>query len=71
MGDQEKKQLGNFVKYTGTAFQMLATIGVFAFIGYQIDSHRSSGKFIFTALLGVVGVALSLYQVIRSLNKGG
>ena len=66
----KKKKVANFVKYTGVAFQMLATIGVFAFIGYQIDKHRDGKKPIFTALLGLVGVIFSLYQVVRSVTKG-
>ncbi|MDQ7947368.1 MAG: AtpZ/AtpI family protein [Pedobacter sp.] len=69
--DQEnegKKQLGNFAKYSAIGFQLLATIGIFAFIGYQIDAHRGSKQPIFTALLGVVGVVGSLVQIIRSLK---
>ncbi|GAB1463142.1 AtpZ/AtpI family protein [Pedobacter sp.] len=59
----------NYAKYTGMAFQMLATIGVFAFVGYKIDEHNNIDNFIFTAVFGVVGVGASLYQVVRSLNK--
>ncbi len=66
---EEKKVVSSYVKYTGVAFQMLATIGVFAFIGYKIDEHYKVENFLFTALLGIVGVGLSLYQVVRSLNK--
>lgn len=50
-------------------FQMLATIGVFAFAGYKIDQYRNNDKMIFTALLGLLGVIISLYQVIRQLNS--
>jgi len=67
--DNNKKQLTNFAKYTGIAFQMLATIGVFAFIGYQIDKGRGSSKMIFTAILGVIGVVVSLVSVIKSLSN--
>lgn len=67
--NQEGKNAGNYAKYSGIAIQLLVTIGVFAFIGYKIDQHRGSEKLIFTALLGVAGVALSLFQVIRSLNR--
>lgn len=63
------KEGTNFAKYTGIAFQMLATIGVFAFIGHQIDKNRDSSKPIFTALLGLFGVIVSLVQVVRSLTK--
>ena len=66
---QNTKEATNFAKYTGIAFQMLATIGVFAFIGHKIDEGRKSEKPIFTALLGLLGVIVSLFQVVRSLNK--
>ncbi|MBB5635836.1 F0F1-type ATP synthase assembly protein I [Pedobacter cryoconitis] len=70
MSDPQKdKKATNFIKYTGIGFQMLATIGVFAFVGYKIDNYRNSEKLIFTALLGLSGVVISLYQVIRQLNS--
>ena len=54
MSDPQKdKKATNFVKYTGIGFQMLATIGIFAFVGYKIDNYRNSEKLIFTALLGL------------------
>ena len=69
MIDPQNKPTPNYIKYSGIAFQMLATIGVFAFVGYKIDEHQKIENFLFTALLGIVGVAASLYQVVRSLNK--
>jgi len=66
---QKNKKATNFIKYTGIGFQMLATIGVFAFAGYKIDNYRNSEKLIFAALLGLVGVVVSLYQIIRQLNS--
>lgn len=67
--NEKKKGLNNFAKYTSISFQMLATIGVFAFIGYKIDEYRNSKTPIFTAVLSLLGVVLSLYQVVRQLNK--
>lgn len=67
--NKAKRETTNFVKYTGVAFQMLATIGLFVFLGYKIDEYRNSTTLIFTALLGLLGVILSLVQLIRSLNK--
>ena len=64
-----KNKATNFAKYSGIAFQMLATIGVFSFIGYKIDENRANSKMVFTAILGLVGVVVSLISVIRSLNK--
>ena len=48
---------------------MLAIIALFAFAGYKIDGYRDGHKPIFTALLGVLGVVISLYQVVRQLNS--
>lgn len=70
MGSEDKrKNTTNFVKYSGMGFQMLATIGLFAFAGYKIDEYRGSEKLIFMALLGLLGVIVSLYQVVRQLNS--
>lgn len=63
------KEASNFAKYTGVAFQMLATIGVMAFIGFKIDERSGSKRQIFTAIFGLIGVIVSLVQVVRSLNK--
>jgi F0F1-type ATP synthase assembly protein I len=67
--NRNKKPLTNFAKYSGIGLQMLVTIGVFAFIGYKIDAYRNSSKPIFTAIFSLIGTILSLYQVVRSLNK--
>jgi len=70
MSDNENdKKTTNFIKYSGMGFQMLATIGVFAFAGYKIDEYRNSHSAIFTAILGVIGVIVSLFQVVRQLNS--
>lgn len=69
MNKDKNKGVANYAKYSSMAFQMLATIGLFAFIGYKIDEYKGIDNFLFTAILGVVGVGLSLYQIIRSLAK--
>lgn len=63
------KLASSFIKYAGLGFQMLAVIGVFAFVGYKVDEKRKSDQPIFTAILGLIGVVVALYQVIRSLTK--
>lgn len=69
MINDKDKSVSNYVKYTGAAFQMLVIIGVFTFIGYKVDEHNQIDNFLFTAILGILGVAVSLYQLVRSLNK--
>lgn len=70
--DQEpaQKKATNFAKYTGMAFQMLATIGVITFIGYKIDESRASDQMIFTAVFGLLSVLIALYQVVKTVKKG-
>ena len=68
-GDDSSKTAGSYARYSGIAFQMIAIIGVFSFIGYRIDKWNNSGQLLYTALLGLAGVIIALYQVIRSLKK--
>lgn len=64
-----KKALGSYAKYTGVAFQMMAIIGVSAFIGYKIDQYYDHKTQWVTALACVLGVCLSIYQTIRQLKS--
>jgi len=64
----EKKAITSYAKYTGVAFQMMAIIGVCAFIGYQIDKYYNHQIQWVTALSCVVGVCASIYQTIRQLK---
>ncbi|MES2827189.1 MAG: AtpZ/AtpI family protein [Bacteroidota bacterium] len=67
--DDKKKEVNNFAKYSSISFQMLATIGVFAFCGYKLDEYQHAKQPIFTAIFSLAGVIISLYQVIKQLNK--
>lgn len=67
--NENKRNISNFAKYSAIGFQMLAIIGVFAFAGYKIDESREAKLPIFTAMLSLVGVVLSMYQVVKQLNK--
>ena len=62
-----KPQFNNgFFKYAGMASQMAIIILVFIWIGRYLDGKQ--GK-TFTLIGAVLGVALSLYSVIKSLMK--
>lgn len=56
-------------KYSGIAFQMLATIGLSAWAGVWLDGHYRTKTPWFTIGLMLLGVLVALYQVIRSLTK--
>lgn len=65
----DKKALNSYVKYSAMGFQMIAIIGICAFIGYKIDENRHAHHLVITALFSLVGVAIALFLIIRSLKN--
>ncbi|RZL00038.1 MAG: AtpZ/AtpI family protein [Hymenobacter sp.] len=63
-------RLRSFAKYSGIAFQMLATIGLSAWAGTWLDGHFHTKNPWWTIGLMLFGVLAALYQVIRGLTKG-
>jgi predicted negative regulator of RcsB-dependent stress response len=63
------ESFANFAKYTGVAFQMVAIIGLSAFVGYKIDVYYEHKVQYATAIACVIGVFLSIYQTIRQLKE--
>ena len=59
----------SYVQYSGMVFQMIGIIGVFAFAGYKLDQYQQTKTPLFTAVLSLLGVIISLYTVIRSLRE--
>jgi len=67
--DSQKQAFGNYAKYTGVAFQMMAIIGGSAFVGYKIDQWYDHKVQWVTAIACVLGVCLSIYQTIKQLKE--
>jgi len=67
--NESKRNISNFAKYSAISFQMLATIGLFAFAGHKIDEYKGTKMPLFTAGLSLLGVAVAMYQVVKQLNK--
>lgn len=68
-GKSKAKQRNSFIRYSAMASQMAAIILVFMFIGMGLDSHFESENSIYTAILTIVGVVLSMYYMIKDLLK--
>lgn len=66
--DPEKNGISAYSKYMGVAFQMMAIIAASAFIGYKIDEWYGHEVQWVTALSSVLGVCVSIYQIIRQLK---
>lgn len=65
---KKQKPYNSYLKYSGLAFQMLATIGAFVLLGQWLDSLQKTENPYFTMGLSLVGIAVSLYQIIKELN---
>jgi hypothetical protein len=66
---QPKKQLEFYARYSTLALQMLVIIGVGVFGGVKLDAWLKPGFPIFTIVLSVLSVILSIYQATRDLLK--
>lgn len=64
-----KRQTNAYLYYTGLGFQMIATIGIFAFIGYKLDISKGKEPSLYTAIFSLIGVLVSLVGTIRSVTK--
>jgi hypothetical protein len=65
----EKKQLKDFGRYSGLAFQMGFIIFAGAFGGLKLDAWLNWKFPFFTVVLTIGAVFLSVYQVFRDLMK--
>lgn len=63
-----RKNLNNYARYSGMAFQMLVIILLGVFAGFKLDQWLQT-KPIFTVILSVISVFLSIYYVIRDLLR--
>ena len=56
-------------KYAGMVFQMAAIILLFVWAGRKLDLYLQLKQAYFTALLALLGVLISVWQVIKSISK--
>jgi F0F1-type ATP synthase assembly protein I len=59
--------LRDYARYSNLAFKLIAVILAAFFIGWQIDKLIHIGFPLFTLLLSVGGLAISLYLLIKDL----
>jgi F0F1-type ATP synthase assembly protein I len=68
MKPDPKKSLNVYARYSGIAFQMVAIILLGAYGGWKIDDWLNT-KPIFTIILLLISVVLSIYFVTRDLLR--
>jgi F0F1-type ATP synthase assembly protein I len=63
------KQLKNAAVLMGIAIQMGVTIYLFVLLGKFLDTKYSSGDKLYIIVMTLLGVAISLYAVIKQVNR--
>lgn len=66
---KHQKPNSQFLKFSGLAIQMLATILLFTFIGLKLDEWMQTKIPSWTIILSLTGIGSSLYMLIRNLPK--
>jgi F0F1-type ATP synthase assembly protein I len=62
------KNQNKYIVFSSMTFQMAATIGFFVWLGLKLDSWLKTNS-IFTAILSLLGVGVSIYQIIKTLKN--
>ena len=65
---EEKQPLNAYIKYSSLAFQMIAIIAIFSFIGVKIDENQKMETPLYTAGFSLLGVIISFVSIFRSLK---
>jgi F0F1-type ATP synthase assembly protein I len=63
------KQSNTYLKYSGLAFQLLATIGVMGWLGYKLDQYLGFKFPVFMLLFGFMAFGGMMFQIYRSINR--
>jgi F0F1-type ATP synthase assembly protein I len=64
-----KKPLKNTLVLTGVAIQMGVIIYLFVLLGKWLDTQYNNGAKLYVIIGTLLGVGISLYLVIKQLNK--
>lgn len=67
--EEDKKGKNKYLQFTGMAFQMIVIIGGFAIGGRELDRWQVNEKPIWSIVLSLLGVFISLYLVYVQVKK--
>lgn len=66
---KKESPLKKYAQLSGIGFQMGATIFLFSWAGKKLDAHYETQKDWFTIGFILLGVALSIYVLLKQLNR--
>src|SRR5690554_819838 len=65
----KSKPFKDYAVYSGIAFQMIAIIGLGAFVGVRLDNYLETSKPWFTTFITLVAVLIAMYFAIRQITS--
>lgn len=63
--NRQNRNLNDFARYSGIAFQMIAIILITTWGGIKLDKITGTEKPVFTIILSLLGVFAAIYTVIK------
>jgi ATP synthase protein I len=67
--EEEKNRVGNLARYSAMGFQMFAIMGLAAWGGVRLDKLVHWNFPVFTFVLTITGVALSIFYFVRDAGE--
>jgi len=67
--NKKLKPYNSYLKYSSLAFQLLAAIGIFGWLGYLLDQYLQIKFPAFMLLLGFLAFGGMMFQVYRSIKQ--
>ncbi|UTA66804.1 MULTISPECIES: AtpZ/AtpI family protein [Emticicia] len=67
--DNNSNNSRTWLKFTQIGLQMILTIGLGTWFGYWLDNRSDSKTPVYTLILSLTSIGVSLYNVIRQLPK--
>jgi F0F1-type ATP synthase assembly protein I len=69
MAKERKRNFSKFARLSGIGIQMGATIFLGSYLGKYLDERFPSNKKWFTILFTLLAVGISLYNILRQVNR--
>lgn len=64
-----KRSLNKYTRFSGVAFQMIVIIVLGTFAGIKLDEVFPNKNQLFTIILSLLAVAISMYYVIKQVSN--
>lgn len=66
---KKKQPFNSYIKYSGVAIQMIATLFIFGFAGYKLDQYFELDRPLITLGSLLIGTGVAIFLVIRQLKE--